>query len=71
MREAMRMGVWGRLGYSVLAYPFVWDWGSILFFVATGVAAIPAIVYLAQVLYASGSRQKGQTPPLEWSASGT
>lgn len=62
LREGMRMAVWGRLGYSVLGYPFVWDWGSILFFLATGVAAIPVIVYLAQVLYTSGARREGADP---------
>lgn len=62
LREAMRMVVWGRMGYSVLGYPFVWDWGSILFFLATGTAAIPVIVYLAQVLYASGTRKEGADP---------
>ena len=56
------MVVWGRMGYSVLGYPFVWDWGSILFFLATGTAAIPVIVYLAQVLYASGTRKEGADP---------
>ncbi|BDG22612.1 hypothetical protein [Thermus thermophilus] len=62
VREALRAGVWGRLGYSVWAYPFVWDWGSILYFVVTAVAAVPVIVYLAQVLYASGNRPQGEDP---------
>ncbi|WP_347241225.1 hypothetical protein [Thermus sp.] len=62
VREAMRAGAWGRLGYSVWAYPFVWDWGSILYFVVTALAAIPVTVYLAQVLYASGAGPKGGDP---------
>lgn len=62
LREGMRVVVLGRMGYSPLAYPFVWDWGSLLFFLATGAAAVPVIAYLAQVLYASGARKEGQDP---------
>lgn len=58
----MRVVALGRIGYSPLAYPFVWDWGSLLFFLATGAAAVPVIAYLAQVLYASGARKEGQDP---------
>lgn len=62
LREGIRALALGRLGYSALQYPFVWDWGSILFFVATAIAAVPVIVYLAQVLYASGARKEGADP---------
>jgi hypothetical protein len=50
------------MGYGVLQYPFAWDWGSILFFVATALAAVPVIVYLAQVIYASGLKKEGADP---------
>ncbi|WP_157969090.1 hypothetical protein [Thermus sediminis] len=62
LREGMRASALGRLGYSAMGYPYVWDWGSILFFVATGIAAVPVIVYLAQVLYASGQKPQGADP---------
>lgn len=62
LREGMRVAALGRMGYSPLAYPFVWDWGSLLFFVATGLAAVPVTVYLAQVLYASGRSKEGGDP---------
>lgn len=62
LREGLRVSALGRYGYSALQYPYVWDWGSILFFVATAVAAVPVIVYLAQVLYASGTRKEGADP---------
>ncbi|MFN4069948.1 MAG: hypothetical protein ACK4HT_00045 [Thermus caldifontis] len=62
LREGLRVAALGRMGYSALQYPFVWDWGSILFFVATAVAAVPVIVYLAQVLYASGTKKEGADP---------
>lgn len=62
LREGMRALALGRMGYSALQYPFVWDWGSIIYFVVTALAAVPVIVYLAQVLYASGTKKEGADP---------
>jgi len=62
LREGMRTAALERMGYGVLQYPFVWDWGSILYFVATALAAVPVIVYLAQVIYASGLKKEGADP---------
>ncbi|GLV48434.1 hypothetical protein TJA_15870 [Thermus sp. LT1-2-5] len=62
LREYLRAQAAFGQGYAVWQYPFTWDWGSLLFFLATGVAAVPVIVYLARVLYVSGSRPEGADP---------
>lgn len=70
LREGMRALALGRMGYSVLQYPFVWDWGSIVYFVVTALVAVPVIVYLAQVLYFSGARREGADPSAKVEAFG-
>ncbi|MFN4073262.1 MAG: hypothetical protein ACK4G4_07605 [Thermus sp.] len=70
LREGIRVAVLGRMGYSALQYPFVWDWGSIIYFVVTALAAVPVIVYLAQVLYYSATRREGADPPAKVEAFG-
>ncbi|MGQ9511513.1 MAG: hypothetical protein ACUVS9_06415 [Thermaceae bacterium] len=61
-REVCRVVALGGKGYSALAYPYNWDWGSILLFVVTALAAVPVIVYLAQVVYISGRTKEGASP---------
>lgn len=70
LREGIRVAALGRMGYSALQYPFVWDWGSIIYFVVTALAAVPVIVYLAQVLYFSATRKEGADPPAKVEAFG-
>lgn len=70
LREGIRVVSLGGMGYSALQYPYVWDWGSIIYFVVTALAAVPVIVYLAQVLYFSATRKEGADPPAKVEAFG-
>lgn len=64
LREFIRIAALAPFGYAAWRYPWSMDWGGLLFFLATGVAAVPALAYLIGSLYTSGLSAEGQDPSL-------
>lgn len=63
IREVIRAVSLSRFGYSVSAYPYILDWGSVLIFSVTTVVGVLIIAYLAAVLYQSGLRREDEALP--------
>ena len=70
-REAIRSASLARFNYNIATYPYQSDWAGIIFFAITSVAGVVAVVYLAQVLYHSGSAPDGGEVPAKTESIGT